>query len=299
MLAIWKSKKKWTERHSEHSKRVDAATLILRIAITETRSTGEPLNHATKANKLTRSPLGEPRLFVPIRNPVFNPLGSPPKRDSSPGNRFWCKGSVPSPALLFEGARYYLRLEARLLGADREPMTFVFAFTGKIGSGKTALSTALAAELRCRRTSFGDYVRYITAARGLEQNRQNLQAVGTELLERDRIKFCNDVLRFGGWSPGEALVIDGLRHIETIEPIKQIVAPARLKILRIDIAEETRLMRLGIRGDGDATALRLAESHSSEQQVGSTLAGAADFVIDGSSTIELNVRNILEWAKTQ
>lgn len=178
-------------------------------------------------------------------------------------------------------------------------MAFVLAFTGKIGSGKTTLTAALARELGCRRASFGDYVRHIVSNRGLEQTRENLQMIGTELLEANLRGFCSAVLRHSGWGQGEALVIDGLRHVETINPIQDLISPARLKIISVAIDEDTRLARLGLRGDGDKKALSLADSHSSEQQVGSILLKKADLVIDGNDPVSENVSRIMAWIKCQ
>ena len=174
-------------------------------------------------------------------------------------------------------------------------MAFALAFTGKIGSGKTTLTTALARELGCRRASFGDYVRHVVNRLGLDENRENLQRVGTELLERDRLEFCGAVLSHSGWTAGESVVLDGLRHEETIEPIQGIVQPAHLEIIFVEIDEQTRLNRLGIRGDGDRRALSLADSHSSEGQVSFILAQRADLIVRGDDPVEANIEYIKNW----
>ena len=179
---------------------------------------------------------------------------------------------------------------------DRK-LTFALAFAGKIGSGKTTLTTALAAEIGCKRASFGDYVRYVVDQRGLEQTRENLQNIGTEVLELDRRIFCTNVLQHVGWRRGDSIVIDGLRHSETIDLLQELVSPAKLKIIYVTIDDDIRLDRLGVRGDGDRRALTTAESHSSEKQVNSVLAYRADLVIDGGMPIADNVRRIIDWVK--
>jgi dephospho-CoA kinase len=178
-------------------------------------------------------------------------------------------------------------------------MAAVLAFAGRMGSGKTTLTTALAKALGCKRASFGDYVRHVVKERGLEQTRENLQKIGTELLDQDRLGFCSEVLHYAGWTPGEPLIIDGLRHAETIDLIRQLVSPLSLRIVYLEIDDDIRLGRLGARGEGEREALALAESHSSEQQVTSILARMAHLTIDSGVPVQESVRRVAEWAQNQ
>lgn len=178
-------------------------------------------------------------------------------------------------------------------------MTLVLAFAGKIGSGKTALSGAVSEALGWRRASFGDYVRHVVSGRGLMETRENLQRIGTELLEADMFEFCRRVLTHSGWSNGEPLIIDGLRHAETAPLISQIVEPAEMRIIYIDIDQQSRLNRLTRRGEGDPLLLTLAEQHSSELQVGSILRGMADLILDGRRPIPESTASVLQWVKKQ
>ena len=178
-------------------------------------------------------------------------------------------------------------------------MAAVLAFAGRMGSGKTTLTTALAEALGCRRASFGDYVRHVVKARGIEQTRENLQKIGTQLLEEDRLAFCNSVLLHSGWKPGDTLVLDGLRHAETFAWIRQLVCPLLLKIVYLEIDDDIRLKRLEARGEGEGRSLDLAEAHSSEQQVTSILAGQADLTIDSGKPTQECVRRIVEWSQNQ
>ncbi len=77
----------------------------------------------------------------------------------------------------------------------------VLAFSGGIRSGKSTLSTGVAEALGCRRVSFGDYVRAITQVRGLENCRENWQAVGESLIREDLNQFCGAVSRKPPGSP--------------------------------------------------------------------------------------------------
>lgn len=174
-------------------------------------------------------------------------------------------------------------------------MAFVVAFAGKIGSGKTTISTAVSQALECKRASFGDYVRHVVSRQGLQLTRENLQRVGTEVLEADRFDFCRNVLAYSGWSQGESLVIDGLRHSETIPLLNQLVWPVELRIVYMDIDEQSRVERLGTRGEDCIPAFTSADAHSSEQQVATTLRSVADVIVDGRQPIQNCVASVLEW----
>lgn len=178
-------------------------------------------------------------------------------------------------------------------------MGFVVAFAGKIGSGKTTISTAVSHALGCKRASFGDYVRHVVSKRGLELTRENLQRIGTEILEADSFEFCKNVLEYSGWSQGESVVIDGLRHSETIPLLNQLVDPERLRLVYLDVDEESRCARLGIREQRHMAALVSGDAHSSEQQVATTLRNMADVVVDGRKSIEDCVAAVVEWMAKQ
>lgn len=177
-------------------------------------------------------------------------------------------------------------------------MASVIAFAGKIGSGKTAISTAVSRELGYKRASFGDYVRHIASARGLELTRETLQSVGTELLQADTFEFCRNVLAYSGWFGGEPLVIDGLRHVETIPVLNQLLGPTKLQIVYMEIDEQSRFERLGICGESQLARLSLVDAHSSEQQLAS-LHDIADLIVDSRKPIEDCVGSVLEWMAKQ
>jgi dephospho-CoA kinase len=127
---------------------------------------------------------------------------------------------------------------------------------------------------------------------GLEGTRDNLQRIGSELLDSDPEAFCALVLMSCGWKAGQNLIIDGLRHVETIEIIRRLVHPAWLKIVFISVPESTRLERLRQRGESDVVT---ADRHSSEQQVGSAVYSRADLVIEGNRPLRLIITELTEW----
>ncbi len=174
-------------------------------------------------------------------------------------------------------------------------MPQVIAFAGKIGSGKTTITTSLADALAWPRVSFGDYVRSVARERGLEETREVLQFVGTEILRADPRAFCNSVLANSGWKAGQNLLIDGLRHAETIKIISELTRAETLDIIFVKISEEVRLSRLKGREGSDPSYRALVEAHSSEAQVTSALADAADFVVDNDGTLQATISEIVKW----
>lgn len=174
-------------------------------------------------------------------------------------------------------------------------MPQVIAFAGKIGSGKTTITKSLADALGWTRVGFGDYVRKVVRERGLEETRAVLQRVGTELLRADPRDFCRSVLVSSGWRGGQNLLIDGLRHAETIEIIRQLTHAKTVRIVFVRISEEVRLRRLEGYDESDASYRALVESHSSEAQVTAGIADAADFVVDNDGPLQATVSEIGKW----
>ena len=134
--------------------------------------------------------------------------------------------------------------EMHVVYASAQPMPKVVAFAGKIGSGKTTITKSLADLLAWPRASFGDYVREAARQRGMKDTREVLQVLGTEILRADPRNFCQSVLAHCGWNAGQNLLIDGLRHEETIEIIKGLTHATTVSIVFVKISEEVRLERL-------------------------------------------------------
>ncbi len=178
-------------------------------------------------------------------------------------------------------------------------MPLAVAFAGKVGSGKTTITRPLAEALGWPRTSFGDYVRKVVRERGIPVTRHNLQVIGTQLLEADPRAFCSSVLSNCAWKAGQNLVIDGLRHTETVEVIRELVRPAALRIVLISTPEATRTQRLKNRGEGSVHTIASIDTHSSEQQITSVLGNLADLVIDGAKPTEMVVAELVQWIGSQ
>src|SRR4051812_10083492 len=113
----------------------------------------------------------------------------------------------------------------------------VVAFSGGIKGGKSSVSREVAARLRWLRVSFGDQVRAAVRSRGLDDSdRDTLQSVGQELVDKDAHGFSQAVLSQAGtaWTPGQNLIVDGLRHTEVAAALRELVKPSSLRIVLID-----------------------------------------------------------------
>lgn len=169
----------------------------------------------------------------------------------------------------------------------------VIGFSGKIASGKTALSTYVAEQLGWPRVSFGDYVRSVAQQKGLGLDRNVLQDLGAKLLKSDPYSFCRSVLCEADWSPGQSLIVDGIRHYEIINHIKTIIAPSQFCLVVVATSEFERHARLRSRASYDLKIQNTIESHSTEFDVNNTLPMHADLIVDGTEEINNIVGQII------
>ena len=168
----------------------------------------------------------------------------------------------------------------------------VVGFSGRIASGKSAISKALAADIGCRRVSFGDYVREVAAERGLTPTREVLQSLGEELEAADVNRFCRAVIDFAEWQSGSSLVIDGIRHIHVLKNLRSLVEPTPLILVFVEADEPLRTSRLAERGEGEDARLGLVESHSTERDVLEGLPQLANFRLSAENSIATAVARL-------
>jgi cytidylate kinase len=126
------------------------------------------------------------------------------------------------------------------------PQPAVVAIAGPIGSGKTTISTLIAAHLGWPRAAYGDLIRSVAASRGYPPDRHHLQQIGTELITTGWDAFTGQVLSQAAWTPSQPLILDGLRHAAGADALTRIVAPMRAVVVYLDIpaavaAERARL----------------------------------------------------------
>ena len=171
----------------------------------------------------------------------------------------------------------------------------VLGFSGSIGSGKTTLSRAVASALDLPWVSFGDHIRFVARERGLAGKREELQAIGADMVNSDIDGLCRAVLAQCQWEPGIALVIDGVRHVEAVDQLKRIVSPLKLLIVHIDIDAQRRKERLIARNDWDKDVHLM--NASTEKQAMTALPSIADLTLDNNSSTDFAVGEIKQWAE--
>lgn len=176
-------------------------------------------------------------------------------------------------------------------------MTVVIGVSAPIGTGKTAFVSALCAALGASSTSFGDYVRNAAKERGMSEDRDSLQQLGTSLkTELGDEGFARAVLLRA--SSDEAVVVDGIRHVEIANHLQEASAPRRFVLVYLLASDEIRLERLKRDRGQDAANIDMAASrHSTEVQVhDGSLQERADLVLDtSSSTPDELARQVIDW----
>lgn len=173
-----------------------------------------------------------------------------------------------------------------------ENRPFVIGISGKIGSGKTALSQALSDHLNVRQSSFGAAVREEAKSRGLDaSDRKVLQEVGQQLVDGDVRLFCQKVLDLASFDKTTPVIIDGVRHINVKETLASLVSPLPFYLLYIETEEETRQARLSTRGGLPDSS----QEHQTERDVFYGLRQAADLIIRNDGSIKHCVEIIEAW----
>lgn len=174
--------------------------------------------------------------------------------------------------------------------------SIIVGFAGKIGSGKTTLSAAVAEALNWPRVGFGDYVRGVARQRGLEESRKVLQQIGASLVENPD-KFCRSLLEQVDWKPGQHLVVDGIRHAKIIDALRRVTEPSRVFLVFVKVAEKVRRKRLLNDGATGKQAAPEYESHTTEADVKAVLPAMADLVVDGTLPVPDLVNHIVAWVQ--
>ncbi|PSR19331.1 hypothetical protein C8255_02930 [filamentous cyanobacterium CCP3] len=126
-----------------------------------------------------------------------------------------------------------------------------------------------------------------------------MQAIGTELVTSDVEGFCNAVLEQASWQQGQPLIIDGIRHVGVLKTLQKLVDPMKLYLIFIAIDEFVQATRLIERGASELLVLQALKLDVTEQQVDTHLKDIADFVVDGSRSLEEVSQDITNWLQSQ
>lgn len=170
------------------------------------------------------------------------------------------------------------------------PGPCIIAISSKIGAGKSTLAYELSRTFGIPRISFGNHVRSIARQRGLRESRRVLQEIGQSLVEADAAGFTRSVLS-ALWKKGA--VVDGIRHLQVLHAIREIVAPLPVFLVYVYVDEPIRRERLAQRGMRPEE-IEAADSHSTEQQVQQTLRKAAALHVNGDADPIMGVRLVAE-----
>jgi len=152
---------------------------------------------------------------------------------------------------------------------------------GRVGSGKSSLSTLLSEQSGWLVVRFGDFLRGVAERRGLPTDRRTLQELGTEYIGRGWSEFCKEVLESAGWRRGMSVIVDGIRHSEAVRALNELLYPTRLFLVLLSADEVVIQARLRLR-DGEGTDLRRIEAHPSDDQVAERLQDLTDLVLDAT-----------------
>lgn len=177
--------------------------------------------------------------------------------------------------------------------------TIVVCFSGRIAIGKTSISKELARQLNCPWTGFGDYVRVEATKRGLNpQNRDQLQGLGESLIKEHGFEWlCREVVAAANWAGDRPLVVDGIRHVQAFQTIRRLLPSHRTVLIHLKLDSEEALGARA-RERGMESAQRAAwETHSTEQQVLSTLPNLADLTVSAGLPLQEITTRIIRFLK--
>ena len=175
------------------------------------------------------------------------------------------------------------------------PKALLVCFSGKIGSGKTSTSMAVAEALGCGHTSFSSYLRDVIAALGGDLDcRESLQDLGQCRIEQDVDLFCREVLAAGGFVPGKDFVLDGVRHVEVPPHLVRIAAPSEMRLIFLKADAGLRSTRAGERSAKEARDFNRAENHVVEADMEKELPSAAHAIVDGSLSEPAVIQRCIE-----
>jgi len=174
----------------------------------------------------------------------------------------------------------------------------IIAFGGASQTGKTTLGRRLAAHCHSKFVSFGDYVRQQAHARGLlHPTRQDLQDLGQQLVDSDINLFCQEVLNTVKFSPGQRLVVDGIRHTEALRAISQISGGQPIKLVYLHAPMTVRESRY--QHQDSLQVLHATDAHPVESQTNKQVKDSADLILDASSDLDTSFVQILAWVNRE
>lgn len=170
----------------------------------------------------------------------------------------------------------------------------VIGVAGRVGSGKSSLATVLSEQSGWPVVRFSDYLKHLAAERGIVSDRESLQRLGVECIEAGWGRFCSAVLEFGGWRPGDSVIVEGIRHPEAVGALNAVAAPGRVFLVFLAADDVVIQARIRVR-DGSEVELQKIESHPSDGGVGERLHAVTDIVLDASRPLPALAGEVWRW----
>lgn len=167
-----------------------------------------------------------------------------------------------------------------------ESHNLAIGISGSIASGKTTLANILSSKLQFQTVSFGNYVRKVAKSKGIKLEREKLQELGENLVNRDLKSFCEQTIKQGNWVEGEPIIIEGIRHLSVLEYFEKRFGEDHFKLIYIDTPKNTRRKRF-INRDAKKENLNFSKlnAHSTEIDLESKLRNEADLILDGTASL--------------
>lgn len=188
------------------------------------------------------------------------------------------------------------KLEEEPAGRRLATKHFVLGFAAPIEGGKSTISTRLAEALHAPRVSFREYLEGVARKTGMPVTRESLQDLGENLVQHKMREFCTAVLRQASWAAETPLLIDGVRHLEVLKTLKELVAPVPFYLIYLNIDRKTQEERFQHDNLPHEKPLEELERHPTETQVSTVLRKKADLIVDGAAPVEQLVKEILDFA---
>lgn len=116
------------------------------------------------------------------------------------------------------------------------------AIVGGICSGKSTLADLIHdITPNSLSISFGDYLKKYCIDNDIECNRNVLQNLGQQFIEKDSEKFLKDVIAFANPAKDQCLIFEGVRHISIFKAI--INYSSEFRSIYLDVEAERRYKR--------------------------------------------------------
>jgi hypothetical protein len=176
----------------------------------------------------------------------------------------------------------------------------IVVLSGAIGSRRSELAEKLEQRLHWPRVKFSDYIKQRIEAEGDDPNdRLVQQQYGQRLVQNHLKSFVEGVLAMiPNWQvEGGNLIVDGLRHIEVLLVLKELLAD-EFRIFYVHVKPDPLRRESGARERGlnDQDMYRYDRALS-EAQMNRILPAYADLEVDASLGIGLAIQDIEEHLK--